>query len=148
MRHGRDRILTDDADLADQLDALLDRAFNPRQLWLLFVDPDGSLSDVIVPCDDYPPTPTESVVTDDLGHADVARVLARRAGEITSITGAGGVVLVWERRGPSTFGADELDWAAAMADACRAEGVRLRAQFVLHDGGIRILTPDDYADRR
>ncbi|GAA1937868.1 hypothetical protein GCM10009775_32460 [Microbacterium aoyamense] len=147
-RLDRDRCLTTDTDLADQLDRLLERAYNPRQLWLLFLEADDRLSDVIMPCDDYPSDPDELFTDPEAGLTDFAHLLADRLGRILELTGAARVVLVWERPGAATLGDDELNWARAMADACREEGVPLRAQFRLHDDGIRILTLDDYAGVR
>ena len=143
-RLDRDRPLTTDQDLAEHLGRLLEQAFNPRQLWLLFVDTDDRLNDVIMPCDDYPRDPDEPIETDDLGLTDFAHVLARRLSEVVDLTGAASVVLVWERPGTAAFARDEITWARAMSEACRDSQVRLRAQFVLHDDGIRILTPDDF----
>lgn len=71
-------------------------------------------------------------------------MLALRLDEILDAVDATKVVLVWERLGAREFGREELCWAGSMADACRVAGVRLRAQFVLHDGGVRQLAPDDY----
>ncbi|MET0811589.1 MAG: hypothetical protein ABWY03_00955 [Microbacterium sp.] len=147
-RLDRRRSLASDADLTEQLGNLLEQAYNPRQLWLLFLDHDDRLSDVIMPCDDYPRDPDERFHHDELGVTDFAHLLADRLGDIIRLADASRVVLVWERPGPPEFGEDELSWARAMADACREEGVPLRAQFCLHDGGIRILTPDDYAGVR
>jgi hypothetical protein len=147
-RLDRRRLLTSDTDLADQLGRLLEQAYNPRQLWLLFLDPEDRLSDVIMPCDDYPLDPDEQFHNEELGLTDYARLLAARLSEILELASASRVVLVWERPGPPAFDDDDLTWARAMSDACRAEGVPLRAQFRLHDGGIRILTPDDYAGVR
>ncbi|MFB8385735.1 hypothetical protein ACFC3F_01170 [Microbacterium sp. NPDC055910] len=140
----RNRILTSDEALTDQLGLLLERAINPRQLWLLFLDAGDRLTDSIMPCDDYPQDPDEIVRVPDLGHVTNASVLAAHLGDLCTWTDAASVVLVWERPGPPEFGSDELRWARAMSDACRHAEVPLRGQFRLHDDGVRILTPDDY----
>jgi hypothetical protein len=36
-------------------------------------------------------------------------------------------------------------WARALGAACRAEGVAVRAQLILHSRGVRWLAPDDIA---
>mgnify|MGYP002652255462 CR=1 FL=1 len=45
--------------------------------------------------------------------------------------------------GGSALRAGDLAWARAMARDCREAGVALRAQFVLHDRGLRTLAVDD-----
>jgi hypothetical protein len=142
-RLARDRILTRDDDLDEVLGLLLQHAINPRQLWLIFLDADGRLVDPLMPCDDYPPHPSESPGTADLAFA---RDLGHRLRYIVEATGAASVVLVWERVGPPRFGVDERTWARAMAQVCRESELHLRGQFVLHDEGVRMLSPDDYAD--
>ena len=147
-RLDHDRELRHDADLEEVLELLLWHAINPRQVWLLFLDEEDRLVGPIMPCDDYPDDPAELMHTGDLGSLPFADVLTNRLTLMLETIGATQVVLVWERPGPSEFANDELRWAAAMARSSGEAGVRLRAQFVLHDGGLRQLTPDDYVERR
>ncbi|MFI8595015.1 hypothetical protein ACIGCK_11400 [Microbacterium sp. NPDC078428] len=145
-RLDRSRILALDTDLEEVIGLLLGRAINPRQLWLLFLDHDDRLADPIMPCDDYPARPSDRPSAADPREGDAAHVLAHRLAYICEAIGARRAVLVWERRGPRRFGANERLWAAAMATACASARVDLRAQYVLHDRGIRAITPDDYAE--
>lgn len=146
-RLSRDRALRHDSDLEEVLELLLDRALNPRQVWLLFLDADQRLTGPVMPCDDYPLDPFGLEVTDDLGPLPCAEILAAWIGGLLAAIGAAQAVIVWERRGSREFTEDERTWAGAMAVECGAEGVHLRAQFVLHDDGIRQLTADDHLGR-
>jgi hypothetical protein len=139
----KDLILDRDDDLRDLLHVLLRRA-NLRQMWLLFIDEHGRLGDPLMPMDDYPEDPHEDVEVDDLGRVDQAHLLMHRSGMLLEATGNASVVLVWERVGPSTLDEDDRAWASAMADAASTLEVPLRAQFLLHNRGIRQLHPDDY----
>lgn len=143
-RLDHDRVLHHDSELEEVLELLLTHAMNARQVWLLFLDDDHRLVGAIMPCDDYPDDPDDVSATEDLGVVPFADVLAHRLGEIFDVVGATRVVLVWERLGPREFAGDELRWARAMAAACAAAGVGLRAQFLLYGGGVRQLTTDDY----
>lgn len=151
----RDRILSTDAELEDQLNLVLERATH-RQVWLLLIDREHRLADPIMPMDDHPASPDELCDTDDLGTVPFAQVLVHRSRTVCELVGAREFVFVWERRGTDRFTADDRRWARAVAGA--AGGVEpggaasnaevtapLRAQFLLHDTGIRQLTPDDYA---
>ena len=142
-RLGPDRRLTTDADLEEFLGLLLRGAIR-RQLWLIMLGPDDRVTGPLMPMDDYPQDPGEPCDTEDLGRAPSARVLADRAAFVCRMVGGRAIVLVWERPGPDKFTPADLAWAGAMARECAAAGARLRAQFVLHDGGVRPLTADDY----
>ena len=139
-----DRVLRHDSDLEEVLELLLDRALNPRQVWLLFLDAEQRLTGPVMPCDDYPLDPYGLEKTDDLGLVPCAEIFAAWIGGLLTGIGAARAVIVWERRGSRDFTPDERAWARAMALECGAEGVDLRAQFVLHDDGIRQLTADDH----
>ena len=139
----KDLILDRDDDLRDLLHVLLRRA-TLRQMWLLFIDEHGRLGDPLMPMDDYPEDPHEDVEVDDLGRVDQAHLLMHRSGMLLEATGNASVVLVWERVGPSTLDDDDRAWAGAMADAAVSLGVPLRAQFLLHNRGIRQLHADDW----
>lgn len=139
----KDLVLDHDDDLRDLLQVLLRQA-NLRQMWLMFIDEHGRLGDPLMPMDDYPEDPHEEVEVDDLGRVDQAHLLMHRSGMLREATGNASVVLVWERVGPSTLDEDDRAWASAMADAASSLGVPLRAQFLLHNRGIRQLHPDDY----
>lgn len=139
----KDRILDHDDELRDLLELLLQRA-NRRQLWLTFIDERGCLGDPLMPMDDYPDDPAELITTEDLGEVTQAHLLMQRMGMFREITGNASVVLVWERLGSAAVDADDRAWARAMRESARTLDVPLRAQFVLHGGGVRQLHPDDY----
>ncbi|MFB7249940.1 hypothetical protein [Microbacterium sp. NPDC056234] len=139
----RELVLDHDDDLRDLLQVLLRQA-NLRQMWLMFIDEHGRLGDPLMPMNDYPDDPHEEVEVDDLGLVDQAHLLMHRSGLLREATGNASVVLVWERVGPSTLDEDDRAWASAMADAASSLAVPLRAQFLLHNRGVRQLHPDDY----
>lgn len=139
----RDRVLDRDDDLRDVLELLLQRA-NQRQMWLMFIDDRGCLGDPFMPMSDYPMDPNEVVELDDLGAVTNAYLLMNRAGLILEATGNAGVVLAWERRGPSAVADIDRSWARAMAEAAAEMEIPLRAQFVVHSRGVRQLHADDY----
>lgn len=55
------------------------------------------------------------------------------------------LVFVWERTGPAASTPADRAWARALGEACRTEGIEVRAQLILHDDGVRWFAPDDYA---
>lgn len=139
----RDAPLTDDLLLEERIRFLLRRA-NRRQFWMLFLGDDDVQADVVMPCDDLPADPDAVLDTEDLGRAPYAVVLATRVAQIMTDFGFAQAVFVWERPGGSVARAEERGWARALAEACAGHGARVRAQFLLHDHGVRLLTPDDY----
>lgn len=139
----RDRVLDHDDDLRDALEILLQNAIR-RQMWLLFVDDRGCLGGPLMPMDDYPEDPREIVDVDDLGDVEQAHLLMHRMSMLLQSAGHASIILVWERRGSSVTRPEDQAWAGSMAEAAAELGVPLRAQFVLHDTGVRQLHPDDY----
>ena len=139
----RDLVLHTDDQLGDLLQVLLQRA-NQRQMWLLFIDPEGRLGEPLMPMDDYPRDPLKLTRVDDLGEVTEAHLLMQRIGLILEATGNTSVVLVWERVGSAGVNPQDRAWAQAMAERATGLGIPLRAQFVLHASGIRQLHPDDY----
>ncbi|WP_460788240.1 hypothetical protein [Microbacterium lacusdiani] len=140
----------DDARLRELLGLMLTGAIR-RQMWLMFLDDDDRMSDLIMPMADYPEDADEPAVLDDLGPVTAAQAIGARIPMIAEVVGATQAVLVWERLGDEEFQPGELAWAARIAGALSGDPaggprVRLRGQFLLHDDGIRELTPDDYAD--
>lgn len=146
MAQLRDSALTDPR-LQELLELMLSGAIR-RQVWLMFLDEDDRLSELVLPMADYPDDPDEPEIAEDLGPATAAGLLATRIPAIAEMIGCTQTVLVWEREGGEEFTEAERRWARAMADALRGGDVRLRAQFLLHDDGIRVLAPDDYASAR
>ena len=140
----KDRPLESTEDLRVLVETLLEHA-GRRQMWLMFIDDRGCLGDPLMPMDDYPDDPTVVTPTDDLGDVDQATLLMHRFGLLRELTGNEAVVLVWERLGSSIVGVEDREWARAMRDAAAALDVPLRAQFVLHNRGVRHLLDIDLA---
>lgn len=136
--------LQTDAELQDFLDGVLHEAAE-RQFWTFYLGPDDRLCGPVMPMNDHPDRPDELAETDDLGTVTFAQAMADRVNWIAEAVGAGSVVFVWERIGSERFGPYELAFARAMSHECADIGLRLRAQFLLHDVGLRQITPDDYA---
>lgn len=141
------RFVTDDL-LARGLSALLKEATH-RQFWTLFLDRADHLLEPIMPMDEHPESPHEIVQTHEADGErswPVASVLASRMAWVAKTVGAASVVFVWERTGGEKFEQYELEWARAMHhEFAELGGVRIRAQFLLHDAGVRQLTQDDFA---
>lgn len=137
-----------DESLARGLTGIVERATH-RQFWTFFLDDAQRILDPIMPMDDHPESPHEIVHTHEADGErswPVASVLASRMLWIAETIGAASIVFVWERPGGEKFEEYELEWARAMHhEFAGSRGVRLRAQFLLHDTGVRLLTQDDYA---
>ena len=108
-------------------------AARARQLWIMFVDGDGRQSPVIVPIADVPKRP------EPRGLVALARVLGALRTELATERGPGAVVVVRERTGADTVLHADRAWAVALAEACRAAGVALRATVLSTPGGVRWL---------
>lgn len=142
----KDTRLRTDAELHTALQKLLQQATH-RQVWLFFFDEKQRLIDLILPLDDHPEDPHRMEEVDDLGIVCPPELLVHRAQAIAEMVHAESFAIVWERLGPDKFTADDLDWARAFIDHAGrlSGGAPLRSVFLLHDGGLRPFTPDDYA---
>lgn len=134
--------LTDDARLIEHFAPILDVA-NRRQLWIFFLDEDDRSGGIAIPIDDYPADPELLVTTADLGRRSAAELFGIRFAGLMREAQLAKIVLAWERPGGRLIDPQTRDWARAFGGALRAEGACLRAQLLLHDGGLRVLTPDD-----
>jgi hypothetical protein len=132
--------LTSDRALHERVADLLEGAIR-RQWWTLYLDENDRQLPLVMPMAGYPERPDEPC--GDEGTA--AQLLARRLSEIVEQVDAAQVVFVWERPGSDVSTAADRAWAKALGEACRAESVAVRAQFILHDDGARWFAPDDYA---
>lgn len=137
--------LATDARLEAVIGTLLSRAIR-RQVWLFYLDPRQCLIDPIMPMDDHPLRHDDLVQTDDLGCVTFSEALISRAMDIAELVGAGSLVVVWERSGEEKFTADDLAWVRSFVDAAdlSPHPCRLRCVFLLHDHGVRQVSPDDY----
>ncbi|MFS0867215.1 hypothetical protein AB3M83_07760 [Microbacterium sp. 179-B 1A2 NHS] len=132
--------LTSESALHRWLDALLGHAVR-TQLWLVFLDGGDRVVGPLMPTADLPLDPAHPVEADDLGTQPVATVLTRRFPMFAALVGAAQIVLVWERCGSSAPADADIAWADAVAAAWPGGGVRLRAQFALHDDGLTRIAP-------
>ncbi|QTX04137.1 hypothetical protein [Agromyces archimandritae] len=130
--------LASDAMLEERMTELLRSALR-RQWWTFFLDERGRFL-VAMPMADYPEDPDEPLSA-PLGGTP-AELLADRLSEIREDAGAEAVVFAWERSGSSEISADDRAWALSLASACASRRVRVRAQFIVHDDGVRIIASD------
>ena len=131
--------ITTDRDIEHRVVDLLQTALR-RQWWTLYLDEDDVQSPLIMPMADYPDDPSEPC-----GHeGTAAQLLANRVARIADEIGAAKVVFVWERPGAAKSTEADRACARAVAEGCRGEGLAVRAQLILHDGGARWFAPDDY----
>lgn len=107
-----------------------------RQVWMLFLDEHHVQVPLILPMADYPTSPGDGN----------AAVFAERVKEIIDVAGAAQVIFVWERYAGDRLTEADAAWAAQLHDACRAEGVAVRAQLLSHKRGVRWMAPEDYLE--
>lgn len=139
----RDRPLKTDGELHRALQFLL-QAADQRQVWLVMLGEDNRLAGPLIPMSDHPIDPEELVDSDDLGRVSFAHALLARSSTICAMANGRELVYVWERPGSHELTGGDIAWARAAAREARGDGTaKIRAQFVLHDGGLRQLRPDD-----
>ena len=114
-----------------------------RQLWLFFLDADDEVVGPVMPCEDYPIDPAEPVVVDDLGPVTTGDLFAARFAGLIEEFGFDRIALVWERIGEARLDVETRTWASALGAALARQGVRVRAQMLLHDRGLRMLDADN-----
>lgn len=126
----RTAVRTDD-DVLDLVRALIERPIT-RQCWVLFLDERAVPVSFVIPVSDLPWQPYEHV-------EDFAALVADIVGRV----GAAEVVLVWERPAEPRLMPVDWEWVDACACAFDEHHVRLRAQVVVHAGGIAMVSLDD-----
>lgn len=134
--------LTDDTRLVEYFTPILETALR-RQLWVFFLDEDDRPIGPAMPMDDYPDDPNRLLSTDDAGWRKVAELFGMRFARLMRECELAQILLVWERPGGWTLSGETLVWARALGAALVAEKARVRAQLLLHSGGLRVLAPDD-----
>jgi hypothetical protein len=132
--------LTTDHAVQRRVAELLQGALR-RQWWTLYLDEDDVQLPLLMPMADYADRPDEPWGDD----GTAAQVLANRLADIAGEVGAARLIFVWERPGSAESTPADRDWARELSAACRAVGVAVRAQLILHDRGARWFAPDDYA---
>lgn len=138
-----DTPLTDDILLSERIRYLLRGAIR-SQVWLLFLDDADVQAPPVMPCDDLPRDPLMPDPNDPASPVP-ADAVARMVAGLMAECGFAQAVFVWERPGAPRLHPDDRAWAQALRAACVRRGVRVRAQFQLHDGGVRQLAADDIA---
>lgn len=136
--------LTDDTRLVGYFTPILETALR-RQLWVFFLDEDDRPIGPAMPMDDYPDDPNRPLPTDEGGSRKVAELFGARLARLMRECELAQILLVWERSGGRILSGETLLWARALGAALVAENVRVRAQLLLHSGGLRVLAPDDLA---
>ena len=132
--------ITTDLEVEERVATLLRRAAR-RQWWTLYLDDHDVQLPLLMPMAGYPERP--DLPSGEEGTA--AQLIADRLSAVVEKIGAAKVVFVWERPGGAEPTPGDREWARALAEACRAEGVAVRAQLILHDGGVRWFAADDDA---
>ena len=137
------------AGIVDLLHGVLERA-RSRQVWLFFLDGDQRIIDPVMPMGDYPLEPDERCVTADLGDVPFAEMFVERAQMVCAMNRATEFVVLWERLGAAGLTASDRRWTRAVAAAMEqraGHGTPLRAQLLLHDGGARLIAPEEMDGR-
>ena len=132
--------LATDHDVQERIAELLQTAIR-RQWWTLYLDEDDVQVPLIMPMSGYPERPDAPCGAD----GTAAQLLASRLAQIMEEVGAAKLIFVWERPGRAESTPADREWARGLAEACRAVGLVVRAQLILHDRGVRWFAPDDYA---
>lgn len=123
-------VRTDD-DVVAFVAALVERPIT-RQCWVLFLDERAIPVSFVLPVSDLPLQPDEHV-------EDLAALIA----DVVQQLAAAEVVLVWERPGETRMFPVDWEWVDACACAFDEHHVRIRAQVVVHDLGVAVVSLDD-----
>ncbi|MBO1900894.1 hypothetical protein J4H92_02890 [Leucobacter weissii] len=140
----RARTLAHDAELREQLALLLGQA-DRRQIWTLYLSREHRILDPVMPMGDHPPVPQHLCRTADLGIVPFSCVLVERVDRVREAVGASSLVFVWERPGPPKPSGTDLSWAREVVAEGERRELRIRAQFLLHSGGVRQLLPAEWS---
>lgn len=128
----RTQPLTSQVQIEERVRSLIGRACR-RQLWFLFLDGNQVQLPLLIPLDDLPATPGDSV-------HDLARAMA----EAMEAAGAESIIVVLERYASSALTGTDLAWARGIHDAFDLEGIDLRGVLLSHNRGVRWVAQDDY----
>lgn len=118
-----------------------------RQVWMFFFDGKQRIMDPIIPMEDYPLSPDELSALPQTPGDTIAfhALLMMRVAEIAEMVDAAACAIVWERVGTEELTAIDTGWARRIDASARQAEVLLRGQFLLHDGGVREITPAEFA---
>ncbi len=124
--------LADDDDLRERIESLLGTA-NSRQVWLMFLDATDCQLPTLMPT--YVPKQPEP---------DDVEWLEQMVSTVADGIGAATVVMVFERSGPSELSASDCSWLRLLSAASTGSGIGSRAPLLCHDGGVRLVPPDEF----
>jgi hypothetical protein len=124
--------LTSPVLIEERVRALIGRACR-RQLWFLFLDADQVQLPLMIPLDDLPSAPDDSV-----------HDLARAMGQAMEAAGAESIIVVIERYASSALTSADVAWARGVHSAFDLERIPLRGVLLSHNRGVRWVAQDDY----
>lgn len=124
--------LTSQVLVEDRVRALIGRACR-HQLWFLFLDDNQVQLPLMIPLDDLPSAPDDSV-----------HDLARAMGQAMEAAGAESIIVVIERYASAVLTAADIAWAKSIHDAFDLESLHLRGVLLSHNRGVRWVAQDDY----
>jgi hypothetical protein len=128
----RTQPLTSQVLIEERVRALIGRACR-RQLWFLFLDGNHIQLPLMIPLDDLPGSPDDTV-----------HDLARAMGRAMEAAGAESIIVVIERYASSALTPADTAWAKGIHDAFDLEEIDLRGIVLSHSRGVRWIAQDDY----
>lgn len=128
----RTQPLTSQVLIEERVRALIGRACR-RQLWFLFLDGNQVQLPLMIPLDDLPTAPDDTV-----------HDLARAMGQAMEAVDAESIVVVIERYASSSLTPADVAWAKGVHEAFDREGLSLRGVLLSHNRGVRWVAQDDY----
>lgn len=131
----RTQPLTSPVLIEERVRALIGRACR-HQLWFLFLDGSQVQLPLMIPLDDLPSTP-----------GDTVHDLARAMGRAMEAAGAESIIVVIERYASSALTPADVAWAKGIHDAFDLERIALRRILLSHSRGVRWIAQDDYRFR-
>ena len=128
----RTQPLTSQVLIEERVRALIGRACR-HQLWFLFLDENLVQLPLMIPLDDLPSAPDDSV-----------HDLARAMGQAMEAAGAESILVVIERYASSALTPADVAWARGIHEAFDLEQLELRGILLSHNRGVRWVAQDDY----
>ena len=128
----RNQPLASPAQIEERVRALIGRA-SRHQLWFLFLDDQQVQLPLLIPLDELPPVPGDTV-------HDLARAIERAM----EAAGAQSVIVVIERYASSALTPSDVAWARGIHEAFDLEQLDLRGILLSHNRGVRWVAQDDY----
>lgn len=131
LKHHTQTFVRTDAELADTWrDLMTPLRFGKRTLWLIFIEPDGMLSPVVVPVDDIPVEPDPCLLL----------TLSTVVDETIRQQSPASAAFLLSRPGSGTIRADDRRWAAQLADKMTLTSCPWPVHLATEDQ-VQVLTP-------